>query len=262
MKRLQNTGNRIIPLVFFGALLGIWQMVVDFGVIERFILPSPADIVITLFKVLPELRRHLVVTLREAAIGFGISIVLSVLLAVVMDSIDMVYKALYPIFIVTQTIPTVALAPLFIIWFGFGELPKIIVVVLVCFFPIVVNLLDGLKSVDPDMLNLLKSMGAGRFQIFRLVKFPASLYSFFSGLRIAATYSIMGAVIGEWAGGERGLGVYMLIVKKSFAVDKFFAAILIVVALSMALFKLISVIQDLLMPWARVSSSTDVSNNT
>jgi ABC-type nitrate/sulfonate/bicarbonate transport system permease component len=168
-----------------------------------------------------------------------------------MDNIEIARKAVYPLLIVSQTVPIIALAPLFVMWFGFGIIPKIIVVILVCFFPIVVSLLEGLSSVDRDLLNLMKSMGASRLQIFKMVKFPASMISFFSGLRIAATYSIMGAVIGEWLGGRAGLGLYMLRVKNSYAYDKMFATILIIVVLSMTVFKTISLIQYLSMPWFR-----------
>ena len=143
------------------------------------------------------------------------------------------------------------LAPLFAMWFGFGLLPKIMVVILVCFFPIVVSLLEGLNSLDQDILNLMKSMKANRWQIFFLAKFPSSLANFFSGLKIAATYSIIGAVIGEWMGGKSGLGVYMTRVRQSFALDKVFATILIIIVLSIILFKIIELIQFLVMPWRR-----------
>jgi ABC-type nitrate/sulfonate/bicarbonate transport system permease component len=136
-------------------------------------------------------------------------------------------------------------------WFGFGVLPKVMVVILVCFFPIVVSLLEGLGSLDNDLLNLMKSMKANRWQIFYLAKFPASLGSFFSGLKIAATYSIIGAVIGEWMGGKAGLGVYMTRVRQSFALDKVFASILVIIILSMILFKIIELIQLFAMPWKR-----------
>jgi ABC-type nitrate/sulfonate/bicarbonate transport system permease component len=135
-------------------------------------------------------------------------------------------------------------------WFGFGMLPKIIVVVLVCFFPILVSLMDGLSSVDGDIINMLKSMKATRLQIFRLVKFPAAMVSFFSGLRIAATYSIMGAIIGEWLGGKAGLGIYMSRVRNSYAYDKTFAAIVVIVVLSMLVFYAVKILQRLVMPWS------------
>jgi ABC-type nitrate/sulfonate/bicarbonate transport system permease component len=254
MKKLKSIEGSIIPFAFSLILLIIWEFVVDIGLIERYVLPSPIDIIKTLIKILPALKRDILVTLQEAGIGFMLSIVFSIILAVLMDSIKVVKKAIYPLLLVSQTVPIIALAPLFMMWFGFGMLPKVIVVILVCFFPIVVSLLDGLDSLDKDEINLLKSMGATRFQIFKLAKFPAAMINFFSGLRIAATYSIMGAVIGEWLGGSEGLGVYMIRVKHSYAIDKFFAAILIIVVLSMLLFKLLSIIQNILMPWNRQKS--------
>ena len=251
MKRLKNIGSNITPTAFFIFLLAGWQYIVDRGIIARYILPSPSDIIITGFKILPELRPHIITTLEEAFSGFFIAIVLAIILALLMDSFPLAKKAFYPLFIVSQTIPIIILVPLLVMWFGFDKLPKIIVVILVCFFPIVVNLLEGLESIDRDMLNLFKSMKASYYQIFKFAKFPASLGNFFSGLKIAATYSIMGAVIGEWMGGKNGLGVYMTRVRQSFALDKVFSVIVVIVLLSLALFKIIEFVQYLAMPWIR-----------
>jgi ABC-type nitrate/sulfonate/bicarbonate transport system permease component len=231
-------------------LLLIWQLSVDRGAIPRFVLPSPTDIGSTLIEIIPDIYNHIFVTLTEAFAGFFISIILALVLAILMDSIKILKKAIYPILVVSQTVPLIVLAPLFVMWFGFGMLPKIIVVVLVCFFPILVSLMDGLSSVDGDIINMLKSMKATRLQIFRLVKFPAAMVSFFSGLRIAATYSIMGAIIGEWLGGKAGLGIYMSRVRNSYAYDKTFAAIVVIVVLSMLVFYAVKLLQRLVMPWS------------
>lgn len=258
MKKSENTEgrkreiqNKLIPIIFLLVIIALWQMLVAQGLIPEYVLPSPGRIGKTLIEIFPEIWRHMVTTLREAGIGFGIAIVFSIALAMMMDNVSIIRRALYPLILVSQTVPIIALAPLFVIWFGFGMLPKIIVVVLVCFFPIVVSLLDGLESIDRDMINLLRSMGASRLSIFKIVKFPSAMVSFFSGLRIAATYSIMGAVIGEWLGGSDGLGVYMIRVKHSYALDKFFAVIIVIVALSMLLFKVIELLQRIVMPWKR-----------
>ncbi|RKD33747.1 ABC transporter permease [Thermohalobacter berrensis] len=251
MKKFINIENKTIPIAFLFLLIAIWQIIVDAGLVAKYILPSPKDVFFTFIDILPMIKGHVLVTLYEALLGFFISIVFALILSVLMDNISIVKKALYPLIVISQTVPIIALAPLFVIWFGFGRLPKIIVVVLVCFFPIVVSLLDGLESVDRDMLNLIRSMGGNKFQIFRFIKFPASMVSFFSGLRIAATYSIMGAVIGEWLGGSEGLGVYMLRVKHSYALDKMFAAILVIVILSMTLFRIVALVEYLVMPWTR-----------
>lgn len=252
MKKWENIRDKTIPVLFIILIIFIWQFIVDSGIIARYILPSPWDVVTVCVAILPEITVHIYTTLQEAITGLLIAIVFSVLLAVLMDNFLIIKKALQPLLVVSQTIPIMVLAPLFAMWFGFGVLPKIMVVILVCFFPIVVSLLEGLNSLDDDLLNLMKSMKANRWQIFYLAKFPASLGSFFSGLKIAATYSIIGAVIGEWMGGRYGLGVYMTRVRQSFALDKVFASILIIIILSMALFKTIELIQFLVMPWRRV----------
>lgn len=250
-KNLTLLGDKIIPIVFSVMLIIIWQIIVDRGYIQSFTIPAPTQVMTSLVKILPDLKVHIAATIEAASVGFMISILFSIILAILMDNINVARKALYPLLIVSQTVPIIALAPLFVMWFGFGKLPKIIVVILVCFFPIVISLLEGFDSVDKDLLNLLKSMGASRFQIFKLVKFPATMVNFFSGLRIAATYSIMGAVIGEWLGGKAGLGIYMLRVKNSYAYDKMFATIFVIVILSMGVFKIISLVQYLSMPWYR-----------
>ncbi len=166
-----------------------------------------------------------------------------------MDSFPLVKKGLYPILVLTQTIPPVAIAPLLILWFSYGIAPKVILVVLVAFFPMAVGLLEGFQSVDEDMIRLLKSMDASRWQIFWHVKFPAALGEFFSGLKIAVAYSIVGAVIAEWLGGFSGLGVYMIRVKKSLSYDKMFAVIFFVSAISLILMALVKYIQYKAMQW-------------
>jgi len=251
MKKLKNIGNSLIPVLFIIIIVIVWQFISERGIVPKYILPSPKDIGSAMVETLPDLKSHTLVTLWEAFTGLKISILFSIVLAVIMDSIQIVKKALYPLLIISQTIPIIALAPLFIIWFGFGILPKIIVVVLVCFFPIAVSLVDGLASVDPDMLNMMRSMGANKLQAFWHLKLPFAIVSFFSGLRIAVTYSVMGAVIGEWLGGEKGLGVYMIRVKHSYALDKFFASILLIVILSILLFEIIALLEYAAIPWKR-----------
>lgn len=252
MRKWENIRDKTIPLIFIVIIIILWQLIVDQGIVARYILPSPFDIIKVCVTVFPTITGHIFTTLQEALVGLAVAIALSLILAVLMDNFLLIKKALQPLLVISQTIPIMVLAPLFAMWFGFGILPKIIVVILVCFFPIVISLLEGLNSIDQDLLNLMKSMKANRWQIFYLAKFPASLGSFFSGLKIAATYSVIGAVIGEWMGGKSGLGVYMTRVRQSFALDKVFATILIIIALSMVLFKLIELVQFLVMPWKRV----------
>ncbi|SHK25253.1 ABC transporter permease [Paramaledivibacter caminithermalis] len=249
MRKLGNIENRLIPIGFLGILIFIWHFAVESGIIKGFMLPSPIDVGTTLFKILPEIKPHIMVTLIEAFYGFILAIALAIFLAVLMDNISILKKALYPLIVISQTIPILVLAPLFAMWFGFGKLPKIIVVTLVCFFPLIVSLSEGFDSVDKDLLNLMKSMGASKLRIFTLVKFPASMVNFFTGLKVAATYCIMAAFIGEWMGGKEGLGLYMMRAKKSVRIDKVFAVVILVVILSMLLFKFVEVLQKSLMPW-------------
>ncbi len=249
MKKLENIEDKIIPISFFTILLIIWEIIAKLQVVPTYILPAPTQIIKTLITNLPILKEHIIVTLLEALVGFIIAIILAMVIAIVMDSIPIVKKAVYPLVIISQTIPIVTIAPLFAIWFGFGYLPKVVIVVLVCFFPITISLLEGLESVEEDLLNLIKSMGANKVQVYKMVKIPAAMPNFFSGLKISATYSIMGATIGEWVGGKNGLGVYMLRVKHSFATDKVFAAIILITLLSILILTLISFIEKRAMPW-------------
>ena len=249
MKRLRSIGNKIAPIVFILILLIIWEFIVNVGGIEKYILPAPTDVIKVLIKDFRTMIPHISATLYEGMVGFLIAIVLSIILAVIMDIVPLIKRSLYPVLVISQTIPTVALAPLFIIWFGFGALPKIIVVVIVCFFPIVISIVDGLEGVDKDLINHFKLMGASKLNVFLHLKLPYGMINFFSGMRIAATYSIMGAVIGEWLGGDKGLGVYMTRARSSYALDKMFASIVIIVAISMGIFLLVSFMEKVFTPW-------------
>ena len=173
---------------------------------------------------------------------------LALLVAFLMDAIRPLYAMFYPLAVISQTIPLIAVAPLFILWFGFGLLPKVAAVVLVCFFPILINLLKNFRSLNHGYVDLMRSMGANRWQILRHVKLPGSVPAFFAGLRIAATYAVMGAVIGEWLGGASGLGVYLIRSQKSFATARLFAAILMIMLLSLAFFMLVKLCEHLLIP--------------
>ena len=257
MKRLVNT-SKIIPIGLIIIILFLWEGATKGNLDISRILPPPTEIIKTIFENLEILWGHTKITLFEAMTGFVVSIILAIALAIAMDGIVILKEALYPIIITSQTIPILVIAPLLIMWFGFGYLPKILIVILVCFFPITVSLLEGLQSVDGEMLNLLRSMGASRYQIYKLVKLPAAMPNFFAGLKISGTYSIMGAIIGEWVGGKHGLGVYMMRVRHSFAIDKVFAAIVIISLLSVLLIKIISIIEGKMMPWVHYQKQKEM----
>lgn len=212
-------------------------------------LPSPTAVFKAFFSNFTIMMEQAYITLQETIYGLLIGIVLAFIVASLMDRFTLLNKAFYPLLVVTQTIPTIAIAPLLVLWMGFGMAPKITLVVITTFFPIAIGLLNGYNSVDPDAINLMRSMGANRLQIFRYVKVPTAMPSFFSGLRISSAYAVVGAVVSEWLGGFEGLGVYMTRVKKAYAFDKMFAVIVLISLVSLALMGLIMVIEKIAMPW-------------
>ena len=187
--------------------------------------------------------------MQETLYGLLIGIAIAFVIASLMDRFTIINKALYPVLVVTQTIPTIAIAPLLVLWMGFGMAPKITLVVITTFFPIAIGLLNGFQSVDEDAINLMRSMGAKRLQIFRIIKLPNATASFFSGLRISAAYAVVGAVVSEWLGGFEGLGVYMTRVKKAYAFDKMFAVIVFISAISLVLMGIVVLLEKISMPW-------------
>ena len=242
--------RRNIPsLVAIAALLLTWQLVCMSGLIPSYMLPSPVDVLRAFVSELPLLWENSLITLQEAFIGLVMGVGVGFLAAVLMDSFDVLYKAFYPLLIITQTVPSVAIAPLLVLWFGYEMTPKIVLIVISTFFPVTVGLLDGFRSADKDAIGLLRSMGADRLRVFRYIKFPTALPQLFSGLRIAAAYSVVGAVISEWLGGFGGLGVYMTRVKKAFAFDKMFAVIFLISAISLALMALVELAEKKCMPY-------------
>lgn len=230
-------------------LLVIWQLLPQMGVVEAFLLPTPTDVIRALVTDFPVLMEHAVVTLTEAFWGLLLGIVLGFVMAVLMDHFRIVYQAFYPLLVISQTIPTVAIAPLLVLWFGYEMTPKIILIVITTFFPVAVGLLSGFRSVDQDSVLLLRAMSGTTWQVFRYIKLPAALGQFFAGLKISASYAVVGAVISEWLGGFSGLGVYMTRVKKAFSFDKMFAVILLISLLSLLLLKGVDLIQKKCMPW-------------
>ncbi len=244
--------DKFIPVIVVIAFLAIWELVVSVELVPSYMLPSPHQVMAAFIGDFPLLMQHAGVTLIEAMLGLVIGVLLGFSCAALMDTFPLVKKGLYPILVLTQTIPPVAIAPLLILWFSYGIAPKVILVVLVAFFPMAVGLLEGFQSVDPDMVRLIKSMGAGKAMIFWHVKLPAALSEFFSGLRIAVAYSIVGAVIAEWLGGFSGLGVYMTRVRKSLSYDKMFAVIFMVSAISLLMMALVGLAQKKIMKWEYV----------
>lgn len=217
--------------------------------IPLYVLPAPSQVVASLISEAPTLARHAMVSLGEAFVGMGISLALSLVLGIAMDAFPTFRSSVYPILVVTQTVPMIVLAPIFIIYLGFGVAPKILTVTLMCFFPIVVGFADGMAQVDKGYVNLLRSYGASRLQLYTLCKIPAALPSLLSGLKVAATYSISGAIVGEWIASQKGLGYYLLRVKNNYMLDKVFACVVVIILLSLLMNGLVRLAQRLFAPY-------------
>ncbi len=244
--------RRAVPgVVAFVLILAGWEAYVRLSGIDPITLPAPSRIVGAFLDAPGEAVRQTVPTVLETLVGFAVSLAAAIAVAVVMDRLEPVRRALYPVLVATQTIPIVAIAPLVIIWFGFGLLPKILIIVLVTFFPIVVALLDGFASTDPDAVDLLRSMGASDRAIFRKLRVPTALPSFFTGLRISITYAVVAAVFAEYVGAYEGLGIWMQLSKNAYRTDLVFVAVAITALLSIGLFVAVGLVERLVIPWHR-----------
>lgn len=228
-----------VVLIFI--ILLIWQVVSLIELIPRYILPAPTDVLYVFIFDFKNLFENLMTTLTEALLGLFFGILLSFSVSFFMDRFSLIYRALYPLLIISQTVPTVVIAPLLILFLGYGILPKLVLVTTCCFFPLVVSFLEGFSSVDQDYINLMRTMKASDFQIYKYVKLPFSLNNFFAGLKVSVTYSFTSAVVAEWLGGSSGLGVYMTHAKKFYAFDKMFAVVFLIIIVSLLLFKCVDV---------------------
>ena len=243
--------KKILPWAVFAAALAIWEFCVGAFHISLYILPAPTKILRAMLDNADVLWKHSLVTLSEALIGLLISTLLAILLAVFMDLSGTLKSCVYPFLIVTQTVPVMVLGPLFSIWLGFGMAPKVLIVIFMCFFPIAVSFADALGQVDVQQINLLRSFGASKLQIYRYVKIPSGAIALFSGLKVSAAYCVGGAIVGEWLSSSAGLGYYMLRVKNGYMLDKVFATVVVVILWSILLSAAVGAIQNLVFPHLR-----------
>jgi ABC-type nitrate/sulfonate/bicarbonate transport system permease component len=241
------------PAVLVVAFLAAWELYARASGVSPFVLPAPSRVLESLWEFRDQAIRHAIPTMIETLVGFGVSICAAVGAAVAMDRLPVVRQALAPLMIGSQTIPIVAIAPLIVVWFGFGFAPKILVVVLVTFFPVTVALLDGFASTPAEATELMRSFGASSGQTFRKLRWPSGLPALFTGLRISATYAVIAAVIAEYVGATEGLGIWMVLSQRSFRTDLVFGAILLTAVLSVALFALVVAAERAVIPWYRAS---------
>lgn len=237
------------PLSILAGLLVSWELWTHLGDVPKWQLPAPSVIAQELVESRGLLWEHTQVTLLEVVLGMVAALLVGLFLASVIAYSRIVERSVYPIVIASQTIPIIAIAPLLLIWVGYGIAPKIIVVALISFFPISVNTVDGLRSVDPDMVNMMRTLGASRWQIFTKLQVPSALPQMFSGIKIGIAVSVIGAVIGEWVGASSGLGYLMTYSQPLFLTARVFAAIVVLSALGIGLFVLATVLERIVLPW-------------
>lgn len=257
-KKLQNITNKIPATIALFIILLVWYGLSQSDIVPKYMLPSPVEVIKVLINDIDTILYHAKFTLLEAFYGLIIGVALAFFMATLMDRFSVINKAFYPIMIITQTIPTIAIAPILSLWFGFEMMPKITLVVITTFFPITIGLLDGYKSVDKDAIDLMRSMQASRFQIFRHLKFPSAIPYFFSGLKISSSYAVVGAVVSEWLGGFNGLGVYMTRVRKAYDFDKMFAVIIFIVIVSLILLLFVNITKRIATPWLKVEEERKI----
>jgi putative hydroxymethylpyrimidine transport system permease protein len=243
------------PIMITLAGVGLWQLILPLAHVPEYLVPTPSEIAADMTTDWPVLEPALLVTAREILLGFVIAVAGGVGLAVLLHLVSVLRRAVYPVLIGSQTIPIVVLAPVLVILFGYGITPKLVIVALICFFPIVVNGIDGLRSVDGELISMMRTLDASRWSILRRVEFPAALPSIFSGMRIAATFAAIGAVFGEWSGSNQGLGYVMLAATPNLLTARIFAAIVYLTLIALALFGIVSLLERVLVPWAPNRSS-------
>jgi len=256
MNRDSSFQRWLWPAMLLAGLLLVWEAAVRVNDTPRWMLPPPSAIAGSFRSDWRMLLEHTQVTLVEVLLGFGLALVAGIACGIAIDSSAILRRAIYPLIIASQTIPMVVLAPLLLIWFGYGLLPKILITALIGFFPIAVNTVDGLRSGDREMLALLRSMGASGGQRFRMVRVPAAMPLIFSGARIAITFCVIGAVFAELVGASQGLGYLMERSAAQFQTSRVFACIVILALMGIGLFSLIALMERLALPWRRYLTET------
>jgi putative hydroxymethylpyrimidine transport system permease protein len=245
----------LLPTLLLAGLIAAWQVAASTGAIadalslEDFLVPSPSEIATSLWENRSLLAENALVTLREVLLGFACGLFAGLAFAVALHLSDTLRRAAYPLIIASQTIPIVVIAPILVVWFGFGIGPKLAIVALICFFPITVNALDGLRSVDPEATKMMRTLDASRGQILWRLEAPTALPYAFSGAKIAVAIAVIGAVFGEWAGSNSGLGHLMLQDNAQLETARLFAAVAVLSAIAVGLFGLLALAERRIVTW-------------
>ncbi len=245
----------LYPALLLAALIGAWQVAASSGFlaevlnVESYLAPSPAEIASTLWESRSLLLENAWVTLKEILLGFLCALVAGLAFAVAMHLSEIVRLASYPLAIASQTIPIIAIAPILVIWFGYGLGPKLVIVALICFFPITVNALDGLRSTDPAAVRMMRGLDASRWQIFRRVEAPGALPQTFTGAKIAAAVTAIAAVFAEWSGSGSGLGYLIINYNANYQAVGIFACVFLLSVLALSLFALVALVERRVVTW-------------
>jgi putative hydroxymethylpyrimidine transport system permease protein len=245
----------VAPALVLIALLGLWELAARWDVladalhIEPFLVPAPSEIGQALWEDRDLLADNGWVTLQEVLLGFACAVAAGLGFAVLLHLSETLRRAFYPLLVASQTVPIIVVAPILVVWFGFGIGPKLAIIALICFFPITVNTLDGLHSVDPDAVKMMRTLDASRWQIFRRVEAPSALPYAFSGAKIAVAVAVIGAVFGEWSGATEGLGVVMNTANANLLVARMFAAVVVLAVMAMSLFGLLALLERKVVTW-------------
>ncbi len=251
---LRRSARDYVPAaLLLVALIVAWEVVVRALDVAPYLVPAPSRVWTAFTEVRGTLPGHLRTTTSEAAVGLALSAILGAACAALLAWSTPLRRAVYPLLVISQNVPLVVIAPLVVVWFGFGMLPKVLVVTLMGFFPIVVATTDGLLRADRELIELARSYGAGRWQVLRGILIPSAMPAFFAGLQISAAYAVLGAVIAEWVGASSGLGLFITRSQTAFRVDRVFVAVAVIAALSIAAFAAVHLAARLAMPWQHVA---------
>ncbi len=242
-------GSNIVAISLALGLVGIWELTVRFMDVPVFILPRPSDIAVVAVTRAPLIWPHALTTLGEILLGISLALVTAVPLAILMFANPGLERGLAPFLVASQAVPVFALAPLLVVWLGYGIASKVFMAWVIIFFPICISLLSGLKSCDPEFRVLFGLMGATFFQKLRLLYWPWALPQFFAGLRVGVTVATIGAVIGEWVGAQQGLGYLMIQSNARLQTDLVFAAILWLTAMGLSLWVIVGIVEKKTIKW-------------
>ena len=243
----------VVALLAAWELAARWELVADALQIKPYLIPAPSEIAEALWQDRSILAENGWVTLREVLAGFAVALILGVAFALALHLSETARRAVYPLLVASQTVPIIVVAPILVVWFGFGITPKLLIIALICFFPITVNTLDGLRSVDEDSVKLMRSLDAGRGTIMRRLELPAALPFLLSGAKVAVAVAVIGAVFGEWAGSESGLGHLMMESSAQLLTARLFAAVVVLSVFAVALFALLSLFERRFAWWGRTA---------